>query len=97
VVLPEFGWMAEKIFGSARATCFTNGELATGKAEFSEPDEENTFCLNPNSELNGGSDVLCLAGAPGLTKERHRLPGDSHPSIFRKTLNCADLGHKPSY
>ena len=75
-VLPEFAWMAGKISGLARATCFTNGELGTGNAEFSEPDEVNIFCLNsafrnPNSELNGGSDVFCFAGSPSLTqKER---------------------------
>ena len=79
MVLPEFAWMADKSSGLTRATYFTNGELGTGNAEFSEPDEENIFCLNsairnPNSELNSGSDVLCFAGPPGLTqKERRRI------------------------
>ena len=45
-VLPKFAWMAGKIFGLARATCFTNGEIGTQSAEFSEPDEENIFWLN---------------------------------------------------
>jgi hypothetical protein len=67
MVLPEFAWMAGKIFGLTRATYFTTGELGPGNAEFSEPDEENIFCLNPNSELKGGSGVLCLAGFPGHT------------------------------
>jgi len=35
--------MAGKIFGLARATYFTNGELGTGKAAFSETDEVNIF------------------------------------------------------
>jgi len=74
-VLPEFAWLAGKIFGLARATCFTNGEIGTGNAEFSEPDEVNIFCLNsafrnPNSELNGGSDFHCLAGHPDLRQRK---------------------------
>jgi hypothetical protein len=48
LALPELAWMTEKMFGVARATCFTNGELGTGNAEFSEPEEENIFCLIPN-------------------------------------------------
>ena len=99
--------MAGKIFGLARATCFTNGEIGTGNAEFSEPDEVNIFCLNfafrdPNSELNGGSDVFCLAAPPSLTqKDRRRLPRDSHPSKFQKTLSsmlyCVVENPAPSF
>ena len=44
--LPEFAGMAGKIFDLARATYFTNGEIGTGNAEFSETDEMNIFCLN---------------------------------------------------
>jgi hypothetical protein len=47
-VFAEFAWMADKIFGLARANCFTDGELGAGHADFSEPDEENIFCLIPN-------------------------------------------------
>ena len=69
--LPEFDWMTGKDSGLAMGTRFTNGELGTGNAEFSESDEENIFCLNsafrnPNFELNSGSDVLCFAGPLGL-------------------------------
>jgi len=89
--------MAGTIFGLARATCFTNGELGTGKAEFSEPDEENIFCRNsafrnPNSELNGGSDVLCFAGPPGLRQAKgtnaKRLSSNQIPEdpVFMRLL-----------
>jgi hypothetical protein len=44
VDLPESAWTADKIF-VGRATYFTNGELGTGNAEFSEPEEENIYCL----------------------------------------------------
>jgi hypothetical protein len=42
----EFAWMKDKLFGVARATYFTNGELGMGDAELSEPDEENISCLD---------------------------------------------------
>jgi hypothetical protein len=59
------------LLGGRQDLWFDQGNLLhkrrTGNAEFSEPYDENIFCLNsafrnPNSELNGGSDVLRFAG-----------------------------------
>jgi hypothetical protein len=44
LILPKFAWIVDKISGLARATYFTSGEFGTGKAEFSEPEED---CLLP--------------------------------------------------
>jgi hypothetical protein len=60
--------MTDEISGVARATYCTKGVIGTGNAEFSEPDEENIFCLNPNSQLNRGPGALCFVDSPGLTK-----------------------------
>jgi hypothetical protein len=41
-------------------------ERRTRNAEFSEPDEVNIFCLNPKSDLHGGS----VAGPFGLRQRK---------------------------